>query len=68
MPWYRITVHLKKGVPKRGIRHSTLPYPQWEKYVQQAAEKAFGADNIRELLIMRLPDDHPEVKRRKGKG
>lgn len=63
MPWYRITIDLKNAASKRGIRHSDLPYPKWERKVKEEAEKAFGADNIRELYITRLTDDHPEVMR-----
>ena len=62
MPWYRITIDLKNAAPKQGIRHSSLPYPLWERKVKEEAEKAFGEDNIREIYIIRLTDDHPDVR------
>jgi len=62
MPYYRIRIKLKHDIEKIGIRYFEVPYPHVERKVTEEAKKAFGEDNIQDIFIFRLPDDHPDVQ------
>ena len=63
MGWYRITIkqkNIRKGLS--GIRYFDEPnYQKIEKIVREQAFKTLGESTIDDILITKLPPDHPDV-------
>ncbi|HEY4288287.1 MAG TPA: hypothetical protein VGN00_14380 [Puia sp.] len=62
MKYYLVRVKMKWGEIKRAVRPSDIEAAVLrEKDFEQKAETGFGKDNISEVQVVKLPEDHPEV-------
>jgi hypothetical protein len=63
MPWYRIVIK-KKDIrkPLTGIRHfQETNYQKIKKEVWAKASETIGEGAIDDIILEKLPPDHPEV-------
>lgn len=66
MKYYLVSVKMKWGEVKKGVRPSAIEAATIrQKEFSEKANKAFGKDNISEVRVSKLPQDHPLVDKYK---
>lgn len=62
MKYYMVSVKMKWGEIKKGVRPSDIEAATIrEREFEEKAFSAFGKDNVSEVSISKLPEDHPLV-------